>query len=148
MNNELIIQKGWWKRNWNWLVPVSVLILLCISIFFSSGLAENTTDIAKAYADIDLYENAIEIVKKDGRVLNLLGEIKPIDKLAILEGQVEYSQNSKTVNSSIRISGTKRRATLYISADKVNDSWNYTSVQIRIKNPPEKRQELKIAIEE
>jgi len=23
MNNELIEQKSWWKRNWKWLVPVS-----------------------------------------------------------------------------------------------------------------------------
>lgn len=103
-----------------------------------------TNDLVQAYADTELYENALKKVKSDDRVTELLGEIEPIDKLAILEGQVEYSNDNKTVNSSIRVIGSKGRASMDISADRINNLWNYKKINIRIKNPPEKKQTIKI----
>jgi len=36
MNNELLPEQGWWKRNWSWAVPVggclTVLIIIGVSI--------------------------------------------------------------------------------------------------------------------
>ena len=148
MNNKLIEQKSWWGCNWKWLVPISGIILILIAMFFSSGMDGIATDLVQAYADTELYENALEKVKSDERVTELLGEIKPIDKLAILEGFLEYSNDNKTVNSSIRIVGDKGKAGLDISADKLNDEWNYTKINVRIKNPPEKKQTIEIVTAE
>ncbi len=102
------------------------------------------TDLAQAYADPELYSNALEKVKTDQRVKDLLGEIEPIDKMAILEGQVEYSNGDKTVFSSVRIVGTKGKANMDISADRINNTWQYTEINLRIKNPPENKQEIEI----
>ncbi|MEX0998216.1 MAG: cytochrome c oxidase assembly factor Coa1 family protein [Flavobacteriaceae bacterium] len=143
MNNELIKQKSFWKRNWKWFLLVCGIIIT-ISIFFSTGMGGITNDLVQAYADTELYENALKKVKSDDRVTELLGEIEPIDKLAILEGHVEYSNNNKTVNSSIRLVGAKGRANMDISADRINDLWNYKKINIRIKNPPEKKQTIEI----
>lgn len=146
MNNELVTQKNWWKINWKWLIPVVGIILISISIFFSSGMGGITTDLAQAYMDTELYQNALDKVKSDQKVTELLGELQPIDKLAIIEGQVKYSNDNKTVNSSIRIVGTEGKARLDISADRINNEWNYTKINIRIKNPPKKKQTIEIAI--
>lgn len=74
----------------------------------------------------------------------MLGEIEPIDKMAIVEGQVQYSNNNTTVNSTIRINGSKGKARMDISANKVKNKWSYSKIHIRIKNPLEKRQTIKI----
>ena len=143
MNNELVKRKSWWKRNWKWFVTIVGIVLITV-IFFSSGIGKITTDLARAYADTELYENALETVNSDERVIELLGEIERIDKMAILEGQVDYSNENQTVNSTVRIVGTKGKARMDILADKVNGEWNYSKITVRIKNPPEKKQTIEI----
>ncbi|TXE20203.1 hypothetical protein ES731_06750 [Psychroflexus gondwanensis] len=144
MNNELIEQKSWWKRNWKWLVPVSGIIMISLAIFFSSGMDGIGADLAQAYTDTELYKNALEKVKSDQKANELLGKIEPIDKLAILEGEVHYTNENQTVNSTIRLKGTKGKAKLDISADRINNEWNYTKINVRIKNPPENKQTIEI----
>ncbi|MFT5216988.1 MAG: hypothetical protein ACI83H_002121 [Glaciecola sp.] len=144
MNNELIKPKSWRKRNWKWLLPISVLTVIFTILFFSTGMNVVATHIAKAYADTDLYENALEKVKSDQRANELLGKIEHIDKLAILEGSVVYSDDNKTVNSSIRVKGEKLNAMMDITAILINNKWNYEKINIRVKNPPEKKQTIEI----
>lgn len=144
MNNELIEQKSWWKRNWKWSLTGSGIVLLFIGVFFSSGMGGISRDLVQAYADGGLYENVLERANADARVFELLGTLQPIDKLAILEGQVEYSNNNSTVNSSIRVVGSKGKATLDIFAERLNDDWIYKSIKIRIKTPPEKKQTIEV----
>ncbi|WP_299223373.1 cytochrome c oxidase assembly factor Coa1 family protein [uncultured Aquimarina sp.] len=64
--------------------------------------------------------------------------------MAILEGEVRYSDNNKSVDLSIRIKGSKRKASMDISADKINGEWNYKKINIRIKKPIEEKQTIKI----
>jgi predicted negative regulator of RcsB-dependent stress response len=144
MNNELIEQKSWWKRNWKWFVPLSGILLIIISVFISSGMGGIGADLAQAYSDTELYENALEKVKSDQKVTELLGEIEPIDKLAILEGAVQFTNNNQTVNSTIRLKGTKGKAKMDITADRINNEWEYKIINVRIKNPPERKQTIEI----
>ncbi len=144
MNNDLKNQDGWCKRNWKWVIPVFGIIAISITVLLSSDMDGVAADLAKAYADPGLYNNALEKVRTDHRVKALLGEIRPIEKMAILEGQVEYTNNDKTVFSSVRIIGTKGKANMDISADRINNTWNYNQIKIRIKNPPENKQEIEI----
>ena len=142
MNNELIEQKKWWKRNWKWFVPVCGILLIIMSIFISSGMGGIGVDLAQAYSDNELYENALEKVKSNQKVNELLGTIEPIDKFAILEGNVHYTNENLTVNSSIRLKGTKGKARMDITANKINNEWEYKIINVRIKNPPEKKQTI------
>ena len=144
MNNELIEQKSWWKMNWKWFVPVSGILLIIISVSISSGMGGIGADLAQAYSDTELYENALEKVKSNQKVKELLGKIEPIDKLAILEGTVHYTNENQTVNSTIRLKGTKGKAKMDISADRIHNEWNYTKIKVRIKNPPESKQTIEI----
>jgi len=144
MNDELIEQKSWWKKNWKWFLPVSMIILIVIAVLFSSGIGGVTNNYAQAYSDQELYQDALEQVKSNSRVTEVLGEIEPIDKLAILEGEVQYSNNNQSVNSSIRIVGSKGKARMDILANLVQGKWNYEEIKVRIKNPPEKRQSISV----
>lgn len=144
MNNDLIEEKNWWNRNWKWIIPVSILIVISISVFFSSRMDGVATDLVQAYMDTELYENAIIKANSNTKIVELLGEIQPIDNLAILEGEVEYTNNNKTVYSSVRIVGTKGKANMDISAERIDDFWNYTKINIPIKSPPEKRQTINL----
>ncbi|MGO2358612.1 MAG: cytochrome c oxidase assembly factor Coa1 family protein [Mesonia sp.] len=144
MHDELIEQKSWWKKNWKWFLPVSMLILILTAVLFSSGIGGITNNYAQAYSDQELYQDALEHVKSNSRVIEVLGEIEPIDKLTILEGEVQYSNNNQRVNSTIRIVGSKGKARMDILANRMHGKWNYETIKLRIKNPPEKRQSINI----
>jgi len=32
MNNELIPEKNWWQKNWQWLLPLCLFLLFCFAI--------------------------------------------------------------------------------------------------------------------
>lgn len=147
MNNNIINQQTWWKRNWKWFTPLCGLILISVISFFMAGIDGITTNLVQAYTDTNLYEKALDTVKTNAQVIEILGEINPIDKLAILEGQVEYENNNKTVHSSIRITGTKGKANMDIIANKFDSIWHYKKIIIRIKSPKKMKQTIEVVTE-
>lgn len=128
-------------------MPIISLPLLLI-VFFSSGMNKIASDVTKAYSDTELFDNALEKAKANQTVISILGEIQPIDQLAILEGQVNYSENNTAVKSSIRISGTKGNARLEIIANKVGTNWVYITINVRIKKPKDLQQTITIVSED
>jgi hypothetical protein len=138
MNNELIVKQTWWKKNWKWFLPTSIIMSLFIFYLSLSLIIDgNVTDIAQAYTDNNLYEKAIEKSKTNKRVLEVIGEIEPIDKLAILEGNTIYSNNNNSVELSVRVKGNKGKGKMDISAEKNGNDWEYKKINIRIKEPKE-----------
>jgi Cytochrome oxidase complex assembly protein 1 len=149
MNNELIVKKSWWNRNWKWFLPTIILVFLIgFGLILTSAIDGNMTDIAQAYSENSLYENAIEKAKTNKRVIEVIGEIEPIDKLAIFEGNVIYSNNNKSVVLSVRVKGNKGKGKMDISADKNGTLWEYKKINIRIKDPKEEIQILEDSIGE
>lgn len=149
MDNELIIEQSWWKRNWKWFLPTFIIMfLLVFGLLLSSSVDGNVTDIAQAYSDNSLYEKAIEKAKTNKRVFEVIGEIEPIDKLAILEGNAIYSNNHNSVELSVRVKGNKGKGKMDISAKKNGNEWEYKKINIRIKESKEEIQILKDTIEE
>ncbi len=141
MNNELIIQKTWINRNWKWFFSSIIVLILAISLFFTLT-AGHLGDFSKAYLEPQLFEGAVELAQQNKEVTELLGEIKPISKMAILEGEVQYTNQSNHVTLSVKVDGTKMKAMLDVVANRKNDGWEYEKINIRVKNPPEKRQTI------
>ncbi|MNX34089.1 Cytochrome oxidase complex assembly protein 1 [compost metagenome] len=134
-NNELITEKNWFSKNWIWLL-IGVLFLLSILILaFSSNSKNGLFDTVTALKENSLYEKAIDHANKKPEVIQTIGKISPIDKLAILEGSSSYTNNENSVDLSIRINGEKKRGKLEIHADRNGFEWNYKKIVIRIKNP-------------
>jgi Cytochrome oxidase complex assembly protein 1 len=147
MDNELIVKKSWWNRNWKWFLPTIILVFLIgFGLILTSAIDGNMTDITQAYSENSLYENAIEKAKTNKRVLEVMGKIEPLDKLAIFEGNVIYSNNNKSVLLSVRVKGNKGKGKMDISADKNGTLWEYKKINIRIKNPKEEIQILQDSI--
>jgi hypothetical protein len=121
----LIEKKIWLKQNWKWSVPATILLVFIFGLFLTSNSSEGITDIVQAYNDNSLYEMAIEKANSDKRIIQTIGIIQPIDKLAILEGNTVYSNNNNSVLLSVRIKGTKGNGKLDISADKIRTVWKY-----------------------
>jgi hypothetical protein len=144
MNNELIRPKSWWKKSWKWLLPIIGLVLILVFFVTSTGLGGVANDFAQAYSETELYENAIKKVNSEPIANELLGDIESLGKLAILEGETQYSNDNQTVNSTVRIIGIKEKARMDITAERVNGVWNYSKINVRIKNPPNKKQMIEI----
>jgi hypothetical protein len=49
-----------------------------------------------------------------------------------------------TVDSSIRIIGTNGKASMDISAERIDNGWKYKKINIRIKKPIEDKQTIEI----
>ena len=136
MDNELIVEKSWWKRNWKWFLPTFILMfLLFLGLILNSSVNGNVTDIVQAYSDNSLIAKAVEKAKINQRVIELIGEIEPIDNLAILEGTAIYSNNNKSVQLSLRIKGNKGKGKMDILADKNGNEWEFKKINIRIRKP-------------
>ncbi|WP_245566928.1 hypothetical protein [Christiangramia portivictoriae] len=83
------------RRSLKWIIPIIVVLAVAFYLFSSSGMGKVATDLTQAYADEELYENAIEKANYNQRVLEKIGEIQPIDKMAILNGEVDFSYDNK-----------------------------------------------------
>jgi hypothetical protein len=135
MDNEIVAEKSWWKRNWKWFVPISGIFMICI--VFVSGIDGSLTDYAQAYTDASLCQTAIDTANKNERVIDVLGHLEPIDKLAILEGNARYSNNNHMVNLTVRVTGNKGKAKMDVAAEKHGENWTYKNIKLRIKDTGE-----------
>ena len=135
MENELIVNKSWFARNWKWFLPCILIVILLCTVVITSTSKNDLANISQAYAEDALFENAIEKANKNKRVLETIGTIQPLDKLAILEGNTIYTNGNNNVELSVRIKGERGNGKLDISARKKGTEWDYTKISIRIKNP-------------
>lgn len=137
MDNDLIAKETWLKRNWKWSIPATIVFIFILGLLLTSNSQENITDIVQAYSDNSLYEKAIEKANSNKRILQTIGIIQPIDKLAILEGNAVYTNSNNSVKLSVRIKGDKGNGKLDIAADKVGKKWRYKKIIVRNKNSKE-----------
>ncbi len=133
MNNKISEEKNWLERNWKWFVPLAVIILLLVVTV--SGSVDGASDFATAFKDDTLYKKAIEKCNNNQQVQKVLGKLQDVDKLAIIESTVDYSNNKQKVKLSVRVNGEKGKGRMDAIADRNNEGWNYSLIKIRIKNP-------------
>ena len=128
MNNELVPQPSWWKRNWKWVVPVggcfTIIIIAVIaigSIFYG---------VANAIEDSQPYEYALEKINADEDLINALGS--PIEKDGMIQGNINWKNGDKSAIMAIPIAGPKGTATLFIDATGKDDEWNYHEIRVEV----------------
>jgi hypothetical protein len=134
LDNELITTTTWWKTNCKWFVPTCVfLFTIAATLLATTNIDGTVTDFAKAYSDNSLYTKALEKVNANQRAKEVLGEIEPIGKLAILEGDAKYTHDNRSVEITVRIEGNNANGKMDISAYKKGKEWQYKKITIRIK---------------
>ena len=118
MNNELVPQPSWWKRNWKWVVPVGgCLTLIIIFVVFLGSLFYG---ISSAFEGSEPHVYALELVNEDETLLEILGT--PIEKDGIGQSSFNWNNGNKTSNLVIPIAGTKAKGTLYVNAHGTDDT--------------------------
>ena len=138
MRNELIKRKKWFQRNGKLLLSLVVIVVLIFTVFISLTFG-HLGDLGKAYAEPQLYNGALKLAQQNMEVIDLLGQLESIGKIAILEGNVEYNNENSQVDLSVIVVGSKGKATMQVIANRINKAWEYKKITIRIKNPREKR---------
>lgn len=146
--NDLIEHKNWFQRNWKWSIPLLLCLFLVFTLLFTSQLGENIVGIAKVYSEPEVCDGALDIARKDEKVLGILGELQPLSPLAILEGAHRYSVNYDTLSVTVDVNGTKHdrkvRSIMDVVAHRDGEQWRYLSIYIRIKKPENLKQRIEI----
>ncbi|MEW7291483.1 cytochrome c oxidase assembly factor Coa1 family protein [Aquimarina sp. 2304DJ70-9] len=147
MNDEAKLERNWWKRNWKWGTSITLLFFICmciLSIISSLGVGDNIIGFGEVLSDSSIYDNALEKARKNERVIEVMGELDPISSLAIIEGDVGYTNNKNSIVVTIKITGSKASGSIDIIADRNGIEWQYRKINIRIKNPKEKKETIEI----
>lgn len=130
MNNELVPQPSWWKRNWKWAVPVGgcfTLLLLVIALFGSIFYGV-TTLLEKSQP----YEYALEKINKDEEIISLLGS--PIEQDGMMQGSLNWHNGDGKADMKIPITGPEGNGMLYIKASSIGETWEYHEINVVVKD--------------
>ena len=146
--NELIEHRSWFKRNWKWFVPCALSLIVIIGLLSSSKVGGKIAGMAKIHTKSAVCHNALEIAKKNENVIELMGELQPLGKLAIVEGFHQYSNDYNKLEISVTVTGTKMenkiRSKMDILAERNGNKWIYKTINIRIKKPEDLKQTIEI----
>ncbi len=129
MNNELLIEKPWWKRNILWLVA-TIIILGIMSTCSSLFLNGNLDFYALANADPSFYEVALDSANKNQRIVEKFGHLKPIGSKEIYDGKAFYSNNKNSLNIVLPVNGIKESGVMNLWLHRDSESWKYDSIII------------------
>ncbi|WP_268223350.1 cytochrome c oxidase assembly factor Coa1 family protein [Sinomicrobium oceani] len=143
MDHHLPLAKKGRRRNRLWIISLSGMALILAGLFVVTDMPEATVNLVRAYNDSELYEKAWAKAAVDEEVIEILGELEPVDKLAILEGEVIYHDDN-TVDATIRISGNRGRGRLDITARKITGNWVYSRIGVRIKSGRHKGKTIEV----
>jgi hypothetical protein len=118
---------NWWKRNWNWFVPVGCFGMLVLFVSFVGSVA---LIVFSAMKSTDVYKDALAQAKANPAVIKGLGS--PITEGFLVSGNTNVNGASGEANLSIPISGPKGKGTIYVAANKSLGRWNYSGLIVEI----------------
>ena len=130
--NDLIENRSWFSKNWIWFIPFLMIFLIGIYAISSTKVGEGIVTFSKAYNEKALYDDALEKVKLNSEVKELIGELECLDSFAILEGTTIFSNNGNSVKTSVRIVGSKSKGKLpELGSLKSERSTNKLTIKLR-----------------
>jgi hypothetical protein len=118
---------NWWKRNWNWFVPVGCFGMLVLFVSFVASVA---LIVFSAMKSTDVYKEALARAKANPAVIEGLGS--PITEGFLVSGNTNVNGASGEANLSIPISGPNGKGTIYLAANKSLGRWNYSGLIVEI----------------
>jgi len=118
---------NWWKRNWKWFVPLGCFTVALLFVVFVGSIL---LIVFSAMKSTDVYKDALDRAKASPAVIEALG--LPIKDRFLVSGNTNVNGASGESNLAIPISGPKRKATIYVSANKSLGQWNYSGLVVEI----------------
>lgn len=125
MQQTPVEKKGWFSRNWKWLLPVGCVGLL------AAGVAVVLLILSFVFGAIkssDVYQQAVSKASADSAVVRELGQ--PIEAGWMVSGSINVSGPGGSADLAIPISGPKGKGTIYAVATKSAGRWTFTQLQV------------------
>jgi hypothetical protein len=119
-------QRGWFRRNWKWVVPLDILLLLAI------GAAVLYWAFYIRIYNLDVCQKAMMAIESTPAVSDALGEsIDPVkwpSQQAMPNARIEDSE----IEVLWVIEGTKGRAKAHLKSKKMQGTWETVSLQVTL----------------
>ena len=119
--------RGWFARNWVWLLPVGCLGMIVLAVLLVGGIFFAVT---AAIRTSDVYRTALERARQNPEVVAALGE--PIEVGWLVSGNISVNGPEGEANLSLPLHGPRGSATLYLVANKVAGEWVYERLEVAV----------------
>ncbi|MFD0863328.1 cytochrome c oxidase assembly factor Coa1 family protein [Sungkyunkwania multivorans] len=128
MDNELIKEESWWKRNWKWFVPLGgcLTMIILFVVFIGSVFFGVTNALEKS----EPYQVALEKANADGYITEQLGT--PIKKDGVIQGNYRWNNGQKSAEIKVPVAGPKGSGLLYVNATGEDEEWTYTEMKLSL----------------
>ena len=121
MNNEIIEQPSWWKRNWKWALPTGgCLTIIIIVISFIGYGVYKVSSVFSEDSSVFAFGKVIRTVQEHPVIIETLG--KPIE---LEDDNYDPMSNPGVLELDMILDGSKSDGVLKVSARKVDGEWIY-----------------------
>ncbi len=125
-------QRGWWSRNWKWVVPTG-----CLGLLLSCGCLGPLVCGATVFESLrgsGVVVDAVAMVKQSPEVKETLGE--PIESSMPRQISIQSNDEEGTARFAIPLQGPKASGTLYGEAYKRGEEWSFTTLRVEVPDHP------------
>ena len=120
-------RRGWWGRNWFWVVPVGCLVpLVCCC----GGPALIGVGVMAGIKASDPYKEAVARAQQSPAVQDALGT--PIQVGLLVQGNLKVENETGEADLTIPLSGPKGSGTLHVVGSKTAGRWTYTAMAVDV----------------
>jgi hypothetical protein len=128
---SLVPQRGWWSRNWKWMVPVG-----CLGIVASCGCLGAVLAYAgfSSLSKMGAYTEAVALATGDAQVQRALGA--PIDPGLPRQSSVSSNNGRTEARFTIPLDGPKADGTLQVDAEQAEGGaeWHYRKLAVEVED--------------
>ena len=119
--------RGWFLRNWKWLVPIGCLGTLAAFTALGVGLVALVLGaIRSSWACTE----GVDLAVQNPEVIRELGE--PIATGWLVSGSIRTSGPSGEADLAVPLSGPRGKGTLYVLAHKRVGQWTFVRAEVEI----------------
>jgi cytochrome oxidase complex assembly protein 1 len=125
--SQQVQRRGWWGRNWFWVVPVGCLapLVVCgggITLIFAVAFG--------ALKSSDANKQAVALAREHPAVQAALGT--PITEGAFTSGALNVNNNAGDADLQIPLSGPKGSGSLHAVASLAGGKWTFSSLVLDV----------------
>ena len=117
----------WWQRHWKWLAILGGLTLVTLIVGSTMLLLNFVTGKLR---QSEPYRYAMAATQGDAEVAEALGS--PVAAGTIISGNFNEGNGRSDFNMVIPISGPKGAGFLQVAAQKADEKWSYTTLQVLV----------------
>jgi hypothetical protein len=121
-------KQSWLRRNW-WVFPAGCLGMILLAVVFVAGAAWLALHFLKSN---EAYRQGLQAALNSPAVIDALGE--PITPGSVTSGSVKYVNGDASASLEVPLTGPKGSGTLCIEADRKQDQWKFTTLEVEINN--------------